>query len=71
VVLVTFDVTDETETPQVLRVATRRYTTVTQVYRGRLVDFELDWEMEPGVEHGSGTVLCLDYDRRASRSPSF
>ena len=48
-VLVTFNVTDDTETPQVLRVATRRYTTATNVYRGRLVDFELDWEMEPGV----------------------
>jgi len=49
VVLVEFNVTDETESPQLLRVATRRYTTATHVYRGRLVDFELDWEMEPGV----------------------
>jgi len=49
VVLVEFNVTDDTESPQVLRVATRRHTTATNVYRGRLVDFELDWEMEPGV----------------------
>ncbi|KAA3625893.1 MAG: hypothetical protein DWQ08_08745 [Proteobacteria bacterium] len=49
VVLVTLNVMDDTDTPQVLRVATRRYTTATNVYRGRLVDFELDWEMEPGV----------------------
>ena len=42
-VLVEFNVTDDTESPKVLRVATRRYTTAEHVYRGRLVDFELDW----------------------------
>ena len=47
--LVEFNVTDETEAPKVLRVATRRYTTATHVYRGHRVDFELDWEMEPDV----------------------
>lgn len=49
VVLVEFNATDDQDNPLVLRIATRRYTTGSHIYRGRLLDFELDWEMEPGV----------------------